>query len=48
MSLLRSDRAAPPRTLVAILRETATRCPDDPAVDSGADVLTYSEMSERS
>ena len=46
MSLLRSDRAAPPRTLVAILRETATRCPDDPAVDSGADVLTYSEMLE--
>ena len=46
MSLLRSDRAAPPRTLVAILRDTATRCPDDPAVDSGADVLTYSEMLE--
>ena len=38
MSLLRSDRAAPPRTLVAILRETATQWPDDPAVDSGADV----------
>ena len=46
MSLLRSDRAAPPRTLVAILRETATQWPDDPAVDSGADVLTYSEMLE--
>jgi non-ribosomal peptide synthetase-like protein len=46
MSLLRSDVAAEPTTLVAILRETAMRHADDPAVDSGADVLTYSEMLE--
>src|SRR5512133_1613319 len=46
MSLLRSDVAAEPTTLVAILRESAMRHADDPAVDSGADVLTYSEMLE--
>ena len=46
MSLLRADRAAPPRTLVSILRETVARCPEDAAVDSGVDVLTYSEMLE--
>src|SRR6478736_499495 len=44
MSLLRAGLAAAPTTLVAILRGTAARHPDDPAVDSGADVLTYSEM----
>ncbi len=46
MSLLRADLAPPPTTLVAILRRTAARYPDDPAVDSGADVLTYGEMLE--
>jgi amino acid adenylation domain-containing protein len=46
VSLLRGDRASPARTLVAILRGTVSQCPDDPAVDSGAEVLTYSEMLE--
>jgi len=42
--LLRSAHAAPPRTLVDILTETARAHPDAPAVDDGSDVLTYAEL----
>ncbi len=45
--LLRSHLAAPPRTMVDILRDTAARCPDDPAIDNGAVVLTYGDLLER-
>lgn len=44
--LLRSDLAPTPRTLVDIFRETATQYVDSPAVDSGAEVLTYGELVE--
>ena len=46
MLLTRSDRAAPPRTLVDILRESADQYGDEPAVDNGAQVLTYTELLE--
>ncbi|MFF0488143.1 Pls/PosA family non-ribosomal peptide synthetase [Nocardia sp. NPDC004068] len=42
--LLRSAAAAPPRTLVDILAETAAAHPDAPAIDDGSDVLTYAEL----
>jgi non-ribosomal peptide synthetase-like protein len=46
MRLTRSVYAAPARTLVDILRETSARHSDEPAVDSGAAVLTYAELVE--
>ncbi|MBU3065175.1 AMP-binding protein [Nocardia sp. NEAU-G5] len=42
--LLRSADAAPARTLVDILTETARSHPDAPALDDGSDVLTYAEL----
>ena len=45
-TLLAGDRAPVPRTLVDILREVADWCADEPAVDSGAAVLTYAELVE--
>ncbi len=42
--LLRGPEAAQPRTLVDILAATALDHPDAPAIDDGADVLTYSEL----
>ncbi|MCA0331386.1 MAG: amino acid adenylation domain-containing protein [Actinobacteria bacterium] len=44
MSLLRGPLAPAPRTLVDILRRTAADFPDEPALDSGAQVLTYEEF----
>ena len=44
MTLLRSSDAAPPRTLVDILRSTAESVPDAPALDNGAETLTYAEF----
>ena len=46
MRLTRSGRAAAPRTLVDILRATEAQFADEPAVDSGAQVLTYAELVE--
>ena len=46
MTLLRGALAAPPRTLVDILRRTAADHPDEPALDNGAQVLTYEEFLE--
>ncbi|QIS21649.1 amino acid adenylation domain-containing protein [Nocardia terpenica] len=42
--LLRARDAAPPRTLVDILADTAREHPDAPAIDDGADVLSYAEL----
>ncbi|MFT4011439.1 MAG: amino acid adenylation domain-containing protein [Nocardioidaceae bacterium] len=42
--LLRGDLAPPPRTLVDILRSTTERVPDAPALDNGAETLTYAEF----
>ncbi len=44
--LLRSDRAPAPRTLVDILDATTALAPDAPAIDNGAEVLTYAQMLE--
>jgi non-ribosomal peptide synthetase-like protein len=44
--MLRGDRAAPPRTLVEIFRQTARDCGEHPALDNGVDVLTYAELAE--
>ena len=46
MTLLRGHRAPAPRTLVEVLLETIDRHPDAPAVDNGADVLTYREFGD--
>lgn len=46
MTLLRADRAPAPRTLVDVFRDSVSGCPDDPAVDNGASVLTYVELDE--
>ncbi len=43
---LLSEQAAPPRTLVDILYDTAARYPDAPAIDDGEVRLTYSEVIE--
>ncbi|MEV6948365.1 Pls/PosA family non-ribosomal peptide synthetase [Streptomyces sp. NPDC051172] len=43
-ALFRSAAAAPPRTLVDILRATAALYPDTPALDTGAEVLSYREL----
>jgi non-ribosomal peptide synthetase-like protein len=48
VTLLRSKHAAPPRTLVDILVATAGVVPDAPALDNGADSLTYEEFLEAS
>ncbi|WP_229053789.1 Pls/PosA family non-ribosomal peptide synthetase [Aeromicrobium sp. Leaf350] len=45
--LLRSATAPSPRTLVEVLRTTAETVPESPAVDNGAEVLTYAEFWER-
>ncbi len=47
MTLLRAGRASPPRTLVDLLRSTAEAHPEAPAIDNGAEVLTYSELLEQ-
>ncbi|OYO04442.1 amino acid adenylation protein [Enemella evansiae] len=44
--LLRADRAPEPRTLIDIITRTADTHPDEPALDNGAEVLTYSEFLE--
>ncbi len=44
--LRRGSVAPPPRTLADIFRETVARHPDQPALDSGAQVLTYAEFDE--
>ena len=46
LTLLRASRAPEPRTLVSIFEESVAAHPDDPAVDTGAAVLTYSEFQE--
>ena len=46
MTLLRADRAPAARTLVDIFRQSVGACPDDPALDNGAVVLTYREFEE--
>src|SRR6476619_1666309 len=46
VSLLRGEFAPPPRTLVDIFRTTASLAPDSPAVDNGAEILTYEEFAE--
>ena len=46
MTLLRGGSAAPARTLVDIFDETVRAFPDAPAIDSGAEVLTYAEFAE--
>ena len=46
MTLLRADRAAAPRTLVDIVRQTAVELPGAPALDNGAEVLTSAEFLE--
>ena len=46
VSLLRGGFAPPPRTLVDIFRTTASLAPDSPAVDNGAEILTYDEFAE--
>lgn len=45
-SLLAGHRAPAPRTLVDILRGTAERHPEAPAIDSGVAVLTYAGLVE--
>jgi non-ribosomal peptide synthetase-like protein len=46
LTLLRGANAAQPRTLVDILLETARSHPDEPALDNGAQVLTYAELAD--
>ncbi|MFJ9903804.1 Pls/PosA family non-ribosomal peptide synthetase [Streptomyces sp. NPDC101152] len=43
-ALFHSAAAAPPRTLVDVLRSTATLHPDAPALDTGAEVLSYRDL----
>lgn len=45
-NLLRAQHAPPPRTLLDIFHDTASQCPDDAAVDNGAEQLTYEELAE--
>ncbi|WP_201293247.1 Pls/PosA family non-ribosomal peptide synthetase [Arthrobacter zhaoguopingii] len=42
--LARAAHAAPPRTLVHVLRETAERFPDSSALDDGDTSLSYAEL----
>ena len=44
--MLRSEFAPAPRTLVDIFRETAARHPEQPALDNGAESLTYAAFEE--
>ena len=46
MTVLRGGSAAPARTLVDIFDETVRAFPDAPALDNGAEVLTYAEFAE--
>ena len=46
--LRRREFAPAPRTLVDIIRETAEQYPDDPALDNGVTVMSYSELIEAS
>ena len=46
MTLLRGDLAPPARTLVDVFEETVEAYPDEPALDNGAQVLTYTEFAE--
>ena len=43
---LRSPLAPAPRTLVDVLRSTADKHPDAPAIDDGAVTLSYAELAE--
>lgn len=43
-AVFRSAAAAPPRTLVDVLEATAALHPDAPALDTGAEVLSYREL----
>ncbi|MFC7956701.1 Pls/PosA family non-ribosomal peptide synthetase [Rhodococcoides kroppenstedtii] len=43
-AFLRSSAAAPPRTLIDVLTDTAERFPDAPAVDDGDSVVSYAEL----
>jgi non-ribosomal peptide synthetase-like protein len=43
-SLTLGSRAAPPRTLIDILRATATAHPDSSALDDGSGALSYAEL----
>ena len=45
-ALRRRALAPPPRTLVDIFRATVAQCADEPALDNGAEVLTYAEFDE--
>lgn len=47
MTLHRGQLAPPGRTLVDIFNETVSECPDAPALDNGATLLTYDELAER-
>ncbi|WP_435743296.1 Pls/PosA family non-ribosomal peptide synthetase [Nocardioides sp. SYSU DS0663] len=44
--LLRGSEAPAPRTLVDVFRATVAQAADEPAVDTGHDVLTYAELEE--
>ncbi len=44
--LLRSAQAHDPRTLVDVILSTLASYPDAPAIDNGAEVLTYAEFIE--
>jgi len=44
VTLLRGPLAPPARTLVDVLRQTAWDHPEEPALDNGAQVLTYEEF----
>jgi len=46
MSLMRAAMAPPPRTLVDIFNETVAGGPETPAIDNGAELLTYDEFSD--
>lgn len=41
---LRSHEAPEPRTLIDIIRATASACPEAPAIDDGRGVVTYAEL----
>jgi non-ribosomal peptide synthetase-like protein len=46
LPLTRASLAPPPRTLIDIFDETLEGHPDAPAVDNGAELLTYEELGE--
>ena len=46
LTLLRGGFAPPVRTLIDIFSETVADVPDAPALDNGAEVLTYTELAE--